>query len=47
MVADGHKRDAPDSIKYLSVVSRDIVRIAFIIASLDDLDICACDTGNA
>ena len=37
-----HKTDAPSSITYLSVISMDIVKIAFRIASLNDLDICDC-----
>ena len=47
MVADGINTDAPASIIYLSVVSRDRIRIAFIIVSLNDLDICAFDIRNA
>ena len=42
LVSNCHKTDAPSSITYLSVISRDIVRIAFRIASLNDLDICDC-----
>ena len=40
-VANGHKMDASSSITYLSVVSRDIVRIDFLNASFNDLDIFA------
>ncbi len=47
LVADGHKTDAPSSITYSSVVSRDSVRIAFTLAALNDLEIMACDIGNA
>ena len=47
LVADGHKTKAPSSITYSSVVSRDSVRIAFMIASLNDLQVFACDIGNA
>ena len=47
LVADGHKTAAPSSITYSSVVSRDSVRIALMIASLNDLDLFACDIGNA
>ena len=47
LVADGHTIAPSSSITYSSVVSREIVRIAFIIASLNDLDIFACDKGNA
>ena len=47
LVADGHKTDAPASITYSSVVSRDSVRIAFMLASLNDLEVFSCDIGNA
>ncbi|MHA7927589.1 MAG: Ty1/Copia family ribonuclease HI, partial [Marinobacter sp.] len=46
-VAGGHLTDAPSSITYSSVVSRDSVRIALLVAALNDLDIQACDIGNA
>jgi len=47
LVADGHKTKPPTSITYLSVVSRDSVRIALIIASLNSLHVSACDIVNA
>ncbi len=47
LVADGHKTKPPTSITYSSVVSRDSVRIALTIASLNSLEISACDIGNA
>ena len=47
LVADGHKTDASSSITYSSVVSRESVRLGLLIASLNDLDIAACDIGNA
>ena len=47
LVADGHETKPPTSITYSSVVSRDSVRIALTIASLDSLEISACDIGNA
>ena len=47
LVADGHTTDAPSSITYSSVVSRESVRLSLLIASLNDLDIAACDIGNA
>ena len=47
LVVDGHTTAPPSSITYSSVVSREIVRIAFLLTSLDDLDIFACDIGNA
>jgi len=37
----------PTSIRYSSVVSRDSVRIALTIASLNSLQVSACDIGNA
>jgi hypothetical protein len=46
-VAGGHMTDPPASITYSSVVSRDSVRIAFMLAALNDIDILACDIGNA
>ena len=33
-------------ITYSSVVSRDSVRLAFLIEALNDLDIMSCDIGN-
>ena len=39
--------EAPSSITYASVVTRDSVRLAFLIAALNGLDIFACDVGNA
>ena len=46
-VANGSTTEAPASITYSSVVSRDSVRLAFLIAALNDLDIMSCDIGNA
>ena len=46
-VAGGHTTDPPAAITYSSVVARDSVRIAFTIAAMNDLDIMACDIGNA
>ena len=47
MVAGGHKTETPATLTYSSVVSRDSVRIAFMIAALNDLEILACDIQNA
>ena len=47
LVAEGHTTEPPSSITYSSVVSRESVRIVFLLASLNDLDIFAYDTGNA
>ena len=46
-VAGGHMTDPPASITYASVVSRESVRIAFVLAALNGLDIEAADIGNA
>jgi len=46
-VAGGHTTTDPDTTTYSSVVSRESVRIAFLIAALNDLDIFAADIGNA
>ena len=47
LVADGHKTKPPTSMTYSSVVSRDSVRIALTLASLNSLEVSACDIGNA
>ena len=44
-VAGGHLTDS--SVTYSSVVSHDSVRIAFLIAALNGLDVMACDIRNA
>jgi hypothetical protein len=46
-VAGGHMTEAPSAITYSSIVSRESVKIAFLIAALNDLDIMSCDIGNA
>ena len=46
-VAEGLGTEAPASMTYSSVVWRESVRIAFLIAALNDLEICAADVGNA
>ena len=46
-VAGGRLTETPASITYSGVVSRDSIRLAFLIAALNDLDIIACDVGNA
>ena len=43
LVGGGHTTTAPYSITFSSLVSRDSVRIALTIASLNELDILACD----
>ena len=47
LVGGGHMTTAPMSITYLSVVSRDLVRIALTVEALNGLDILACDIQNA
>ena len=47
LVPDGHKTKPPASITYSSVVSRDSVRIALTLASLNGLEVSSCDIGNA
>ena len=46
-VTGGHPTDTPGSITYSSVVSRDSVRLAFLIAGLNDLDVLAGDVTNS
>jgi hypothetical protein len=46
-VAGGHMTNPPTSLTYSSVVSRDSVPVAFLLAALNDVNILATDTGNA
>ena len=46
-VAGGHTTEAPGSITYSSVVTRDSIRLAFLIAGLNGLDVLAGDVTNA
>ena len=45
-VADGHKTEAPSSITYCTVVSRDSVSICLTFAALNDLYVLAADIEN-
>ena len=47
LVANGNETDAPATLTYSSVVSRDSVRIALLIAALNELEVLACDIQNA
>ena len=47
LVAGGHVTTTPDTSTYAGVVSRESVRIAFLIAALNDLNILAADIQNA
>jgi hypothetical protein len=46
-VAGGHTITAPSSMTCSSVISRDSIQLAFLIASLNDLNIMSCDLENA
>jgi len=46
-VAGGHRTDPPKAITYSSVVSRESVGIAFLVAGLNDLAVRLMDIGNA
>ena len=48
LVAGGHcYKDVPPHLIYLSVASRESVRIGLLLATLNGLEISACDIGNA
>ena len=46
-MAGGHQTDPPKESTYSSIVSRDSVRIAFVIAALNDIDVLSADIQNA
>ena len=46
-VAIGSKTELPDTLTYSIVVSRESVRIEFLITVLNDLDVMACYIDNA
>ena len=46
-VAGGHRTDRPASLTHYSIVFGETFQIAFTIDDLNDIDICACDIGNA
>jgi len=46
-IARGHWMQPSSQLTYSSVVTRDSIRIAFLVAALNDLDILAADIGNA
>ena len=46
MVYGGHMTNPPESLTYSSVVSHDSVRINFVIADQNGLDILAAEIGN-
>jgi hypothetical protein len=47
LVAGGYKTEKPTTMTYSSLVSRDSVCLAFMVAALNNLDIIAADIGNA
>ena len=47
LVAGGHMTKAPATLTYASVVSRETVRIALLMAALNEVDIWAADVLNA
>ncbi len=47
LVANGNETDAPATLTYSKVVSRELVRIALLNASLNKLEVLACDIQNA
>mgnify|MGYP003323777236 FL=1 len=48
LVAGGHRhKDVSAHLSYLSVASRESVRIGFLLAALNGLEIMSCDIGNA
>jgi Reverse transcriptase (RNA-dependent DNA polymerase) len=46
-VAGGHQTDVPKDLVYSSVVSRDSVRLALTLASLNGLSVLSADVQNA
>ena len=47
LVGGGHNTAPPSSISCFSVVTRECVRLEYLIAGLNNIDICACNIGNA
>ena len=47
LMAGGHKTNAPSTITYASVVSRETVRIALLMAALNNLEVKVGDVLNA
>ena len=45
-VAGGHMTEMPATMTYLSIVASVSIRLAFLIAALNDIDVNACDIGN-
>ena len=45
-ITDGHRTKAPKSLSYSMEVSPDSVRIAFLLAALNNLQVVSCDIKN-
>jgi len=46
-VAWGHRTDLPKALAYSSIISRELVRIALLLAGLNQLEVRLTNTGNA
>jgi hypothetical protein len=46
-ITGGHWTDTPSHLTYSSVITRESVPIAFLIAALNDIEILSADVGNA
>jgi hypothetical protein len=46
-VAGGHQTEPPKDITFASVISRDSIRIAFLVAALNDLEVLSADISGA
>ena len=46
-VAGVHMTDPPLSVTYSCVVSKDIIRLGFLLALINNIGICDVDIGNA
>ena len=46
-MAGGHQMDPPKDTTYSSIILRDSIRIAFLAAALNDLDVLAANVQNA
>ena len=47
LVANGNETETPVALTYSSMVTRDSVRIALLVAALNELNLLACDIQNA
>ena len=47
LVAGGHTTEAPATLTYSSVISRDSVQIALTVAALNESEVMACNIQNA